>query len=77
MDGLLSMFGTANLDMRSFWLNYEVSLFVYDQDFATQLRRLQQTYIDASARVTSESWASRSLVNRFLENLLRFFSPLL
>lgn len=77
VDGLLSMFGTVNLDMRSFWLNYEVSLFVYDQAFATQLRRLQQTYIAASVSLTAESWAGRSFVNRFLENFLRLFSPLL
>lgn len=77
VDGLLSMFGTVNLDMRSFWLNYEVSLFVYDQAFATQLRHLQQTYIDSSAPLTAESWARRSFASRFLENLLRLFSPLL
>ena len=31
------MFGTVNLDMRSFWLNYEVALFVYHTEFAQEL----------------------------------------
>ncbi len=34
------MFGTVNLDMRSLWINYEVSLFVYDSEFAHALRTL-------------------------------------
>ena len=68
VDGAMSMFGTVNLDMRSLWLNYEVALFVYDREFATQLRRLQQSYMDDSDRLDPEAWGSRSFGNRFLEN---------
>ncbi len=39
----MSMFGTANLDMRSLWLNYEVTLLVYGPEFAQALHALQQT----------------------------------
>jgi len=77
VDGCISMFGTANLDMRSLWLNYELSLFVYDTKFASELRQLQQTYIDQSKRLDEHVWASRSLAGQFLENLLRLMSPLL
>ena len=77
VDSRVSMFGTANLDMRSLWLNYELSLFVYDSTFATELRELQQTYIDASRQLDENSWASRPLPEQFLENLLRLMSPLL
>ncbi len=76
-DGAISMFGTVNLDMRSFWLNYEVALFVYDRPFADELRQLQQSYIDQSDRLDSESWNQRSFKNRLLENTLRLVSPLL
>ncbi len=76
-DGAMSMFGTVNLDMRSFWLNYEVALFVYEAEFATQLRQLQQTYIDDADRLDPEAWERRSFGNRFLENTLRLVSPLL
>jgi cardiolipin synthase len=76
-DGKLVMFGTVNLDMRSIWLNYEVALFVYNADFASDLRQLQQTYIDESDRLDAAQWASRSFGSRLLENVLRLFSPLL
>ena len=77
VDGVMSMFGTVNLDMRSFWLNYEVALFVYDKEFAARLRELQQTYLDDSTCLDPELWAQRSSGNRFLENALRLASPLL
>jgi cardiolipin synthase len=76
-DGATSMFGTVNLDMRSLWINYEVALFVYDREFASELRALQQTYIDDSTRLEPAVWGARSLRERFLENSLRLMSPLL
>ncbi|MEA3274705.1 MAG: cardiolipin synthase [Pseudomonadota bacterium] len=77
VDGAVSMFGTVNLDMRSLWINYEVALFVYERDFARELRALQQTYIEDSDRLEQALWGKRSLKARFLENALRLMSPLL
>jgi cardiolipin synthase len=77
VDGAISMFGTANLDMRSLWINYEVSLFVYDTGFAEELRALQEGYIDDSDRLEPEAWAARSFADQFLQNALRLMSPLL
>ena len=77
VDGAMSMFGTVNLDMRSLWINYEVALFVYDPEFAGELRALQQTYIDDSDLLDPEQWKTRSSQNRFLENMMRLVSPLL
>ncbi|MCH5373153.1 MAG: cardiolipin synthase, partial [Planctomycetes bacterium] len=57
VDGAMSMFGTVNLDMRSIWLNYEVALFVYDQQFASALRVVQQSYLDDSDSLDPEVWA--------------------
>ncbi|TWT66023.1 Cardiolipin synthase [Allorhodopirellula solitaria] len=77
VDGTMSMFGTVNLDMRSLWLNYEVALFVYNAEFATELRALQQSYIDDSDPVQPDEWASRGYLSQFTENTLRLVSPLL
>lgn len=77
VDGSTSMFGTVNLDMRSLWLNYEVALFVYEKEFAIQLRALQQSYLEDSMRLDVETWEQRSFINRLLENTLRLASPLL
>ncbi len=71
------MFGMVNLDMRSLWLNYEVALFVYEPEFAGELRALQQTYIDDSDRLTRTDWNNRTFTSRFLENSFRLLSPLL
>jgi len=77
VDGHVSMFGTVNLDMRSLWLNYELSLFVYDLQFASDLRQLQQSYIEDSLPLDPDIWADRPVSTRLLENILRLMSPLL
>lgn len=77
VDGRISMFGTVNLDMRSLWINYEVSCFIYDQEFARQLRQLQQSYIDDSDLLDPVEWGLRNFRQRFLENTMRLVSPLL
>ena len=77
VDGTLALFGTANLDMRSLWLNYELSLLVYDEDFATRLRALQQGYIKRSLPLDLASWSARPFHERLAESALRLMSPLL
>jgi cardiolipin synthase len=77
VDGEAVMFGTANFDMRSLWLNYEVSLLVYDPDFTARVRTLQEAYLDASAHVTREDLGRRSFAERLLAASMRLMSPLL
>ena len=77
VDGKISMFGTVNLDMRSLWLNFEVTLFAYDASFADQLRTIQQSYLDDASVLQPQEWNQRSNGNRILENTLRLFSPML
>ena len=76
-DRRISMFGTVNLDMRSLWLNYEVALFVYGEEFARQLHALQQSYLKGCRRLDAGQWSQRSRGVRFRENLLRLMSPVL
>jgi cardiolipin synthase A/B len=77
VDGAMSMFGTVNLDMRSLWLNYEVALFVYHREFAEALEGLQKSYVAQSARLDPGDWGTRPVRQRFFENAVRLFSPLL
>jgi cardiolipin synthase len=76
-DRRISMFGTVNLDMRSLWLNYEVSLFVYGEAFAEQLYALQQSYLHDCRQLDPDEWSKRSHGARFLENSLRLVGPVL
>ena len=77
VDGRMSMFGTVNLDMRSLWLNYEVSLFVYGDVFGKALRDLQQSYLEDCTLVDLDAWLMRPVGVRFIENVARLLSPLL
>jgi cardiolipin synthase len=76
-DKSISMFGSMNLDMRSIWLNYEVSLFVYDEAFGARLRELQQSYMDQSELLDLVEWRKRPLREKLMENTLRLMSPVL
>ena len=77
VDGEKAMFGTANFDMRSLWLNYEVSLLVYDSDFVASLRALQQAYLDDSEPVMLVPWTKRPVGVRLVESTMRLMTPLL
>ncbi len=77
VDQSITMFGTVNLDMRSLWINYEVSLFVYDESFAKEIRQLQQSYLDDSVPLDINAWKQRGFQQRFLENVFRLSSALL
>jgi cardiolipin synthase len=77
VDGEISLFGTVNLDMRSFWLDFEVTLLVHDPDFGKQLRKLQKRYLGKSKAIDPELWHKRSARQRFIENAAQLFAPLL
>ena len=77
VDGEISMIGIVNLDIRSLWLNYEVSMFVYDADFTRRLRALQETYLQECDTIDYDIWKDRPFRPRFVENALRLVSPLL
>jgi cardiolipin synthase len=76
-DRSLSVVSTANLDRRSFELNFEVSLVVYDEDFTGQLRFLQKSYIHDSHRVDAEQWRRRGVPLRLIDSAASLMSPLL
>jgi phosphatidylserine/phosphatidylglycerophosphate/cardiolipin synthase-like enzyme len=52
----VALFGSVNLDVRSFWLDFEVTLGVYDPDFAERLLALQDKYIEDSIPVDIQTW---------------------
>jgi cardiolipin synthase len=69
VDGRWATVGSTNLDQRSFSLNDELNLVVYDEAVAQKLERVFQDDLSHSTQVTYERWRSRSLVSRFLEFL--------
>ncbi|ANO32699.1 cardiolipin synthase [Vibrio breoganii] len=77
IDQQYCLIGTVNLDVRSLWLNLEVTLVVDDAEFTQQLYWLQQTYIQQSTTVDEDHWRERSMLHRFLERAFYLFSPVL
>ncbi|MBK4713922.1 MULTISPECIES: cardiolipin synthase [Tenebrionibacter/Tenebrionicola group] len=77
VDGQLSLIGTVNLDMRSLWLNFEITLVIDDDGFGSDLAAVQDDYISRSRLVNARQWLNRPLWQRIVERLFYFFSPLL
>lgn len=77
IDDQMTLVGTANVDMRSFYLNLEMTLCVYDTEFAAQTSRLVDEYVANSEILDPEDWENRGPVLRWKENILRLASPLL
>ena len=70
-------YGTANMDIRSFSLNFEVNAVVYDRGMAQKMTDLFARDLEHCSQVTQESYASRSLKIRVREQICRLLSPLL
>ncbi len=77
VDGHTSVFGSVNLDLRSFYLNFEISLFVYDREFTQALCDLQRGYLKGARTIDATEWSRRPLKIRFVENIVRLLGPLL
>ena len=77
IDNAVAVIGSSNMDIRSFALNAEVSLVVYDGDVTARLRAQQERYFAASDLLSPKVWANRPLVAKVCENLARLISPLL
>jgi len=76
-DGVLAMVGSTNMDIRSFRLNAEVALLVYDSKVTAKLRKVQDGYLKHCETLSHERWQKRPLRVRLVQNLARLFSPLL
>ncbi|MEM6552286.1 MAG: cardiolipin synthase [Planctomycetota bacterium] len=70
--------GSANLDIRSFEINYELNVITFGHAATDALRTIQQRYLDAAGPpLDPADWASRPLRHRTLDRLCALASPLL
>ena len=77
VDDEMVLFGTVNLDMRSVWLNLELTLVVYNATFGACIAELLDGYISKSRVVQGKVWKKRPLIQRLAENCAQLLSPLL
>ncbi len=77
VDEKLSSVGTANIDVRSFRLNFEVNAFLYDIDIAKKLVEAFEKDVLLSTQMTKSLYEKRSIGIRFKESISRLLSPIL
>lgn len=76
-DNKLIIVGTANMDYRSFELNFEVNAIVYDATTANKLRAIFFDDLKDAQKIDKDQWLARSWFTQFPEKLARLFSPVL
>jgi len=76
IDEDVAVLGSSNMDMRSFALNYEVSLMVLGPDIVRRMRKVEDQYRERSRELTLEEWARRSWVSTYLDNVMRLTAAL-
>lgn len=77
VDSRVSCYGTANMDIRSFELNFEVNATIYDEETTEQLEQIFIDDLMHCNEVTKEVYAERGLWIRMKEQCSRLLSPLL
>jgi cardiolipin synthase A/B len=77
VDETISSVGTANIDVRSFRLNFEVNAFLYDQTISENLSAVFRKDIEKSREVTKEEYNKRPMKIKVKESISRLLSPIL
>ena len=77
VDGLVTCMGTANMDIRSFSLNFEVNAVIYSARTTERLMEAFENDIAKSTLVTRKKYEQRDFVIRIKEQFCRLLSPVL
>ncbi len=77
VDDEIAIIGTVNIDRRSFWLNYELSLVLHGQRSVEALRTIQGRYISQSSRLTDSAWMHRGRTRKLVEHAAQLLAPIL
>jgi len=77
LDGEVTLIGSANMDRRSFDLNYESNILLHDPDLTAAMRERQLSYLADARRVTMDEVADWPWQRRLLNNALAVVGPVL
>jgi cardiolipin synthase len=77
VDSKVLCYGTANMDIRSFMLNFEVNAVIFDTKKATEMEEIFQEDLKVCKKVTKDVYTSRGIIIRLKEQVCRLLSPLL
>lgn len=76
-DKKIAIVGTANMDYRSFDLNFEVNAIVYDSGVANELAGVFYADIAAAEKIDPAVWEDRPAWKQLIEKTARLLSPML
>lgn len=76
IDDSVAVIGSSNMDMRSFALNYEVSLMMPSPEVVAKMREVEDTYRALSKELTLDAWSERSRGNKYVDNVCRLTAAL-
>lgn len=76
IDDTCAVMGSSNMDLRSFGLNYEISMLAYGGDVVDQIKEVIATYAARSSVLDEVTWKKRSPLRRYMESLMRLTSAL-
>jgi cardiolipin synthase len=71
IDDDVAVIGSSNMDMRSFTLNFEISVMVHGKHIVDQLRKVEESYRANSKELFLEDWLRRPIRSQVLDNLAR------
>ena len=77
VDDRVLCYGTANMDIRSFALNFEVNAVVYDEKKAWEMVEIFHRDLEVCRQITRDYYTGRNLKIRIKEQVCRLLSPLL
>ncbi|MGB3344737.1 MAG: cardiolipin synthase [Aequorivita sp.] len=77
VDKQLAIVGTANMDIRSFDLNFEVNALIYDWEIAQQLTQTFYEDIAGAIKIDVHQWNNRPMGIQLVEKIAGLLSPLL
>jgi cardiolipin synthase len=77
VDDEICTVGSTNIDIRSFLLNFEINVFIYDSKIALELKNAFLEDIKNSKLITSKRYRERSILVRFKESISRLLSPIM
>ena len=77
LDGEITLIGSANMDRRSFELNYENNILFHDSTLTEAMRGRQQEYIARSNRISKEAVAAWPISRQLWNNLIATLGPVL
>ena len=77
IDDDVALIGSTNIDIRSFALNSEIHILIYDTNVVSQLRDLQEQYFTENELLMLDAWQQRPLLARVSQNIARLADSLL